>query len=137
MLIIQKSWYNKHNNNTYYLCKNWFHLIYSELTEEELIWVCFYINLWLNCVNWTVQIHSRDLITLKIQYTEYSQSKCLYIYNVYREAVKENITVTLKQLNDLLKNDHWQYIIVKDFNLHHLTWKDLRMKKNSQIKQLI
>ncbi len=45
-------------------------------------------------------------MTLKIQYTEYSQSKCLCIHNVYREAVKKNITATLKQLNDLLKNNY-------------------------------
>jgi len=35
-------------------------------------------------------------MTLKIQYTEYSQFKCLCIHNVYREAVKEDIIVTLK-----------------------------------------
>jgi len=35
-------------------------------------------------------------MTLKIQYTEHSQFKHLCIYNVYREAVKENITVILK-----------------------------------------
>ncbi len=35
-------------------------------------------------------------MTLKIQYTEHSQFKHLCIHNVYREAVKENITVILK-----------------------------------------
>jgi len=33
---------------------------------------------------------------LKIQYIEYDQFKCLCIYNVYREAVREDIIVTLK-----------------------------------------
>lgn len=104
---------------THHPCKDRFHLAYPVPTEREPTRVCFYINLRLDRADWTVQTHSRDLTTLKIQYNEHNQSKRLCIHNVYREAVRENITATLEQLNSLLEDDHWQHIIMGDFT--HIT----------------
>ena len=137
VLAIQEPWHNKHNNSTHHPCKDRFHLVYPEPTEGESTRVCFYINSRLNRADWTVQTHSRDLMTLKIQYTEHSQSKRLCIHNVYREAVRGDTTATLEQLNGLLEDDHWQHIIVGDFNLHHPTWGGLGVEEDPQAEQLI
>lgn len=136
VLVIQKPWHNQYNNSTHHPCKDQFHLAYPEPTGGESTQVCFYINSQLSRTDWTVQTHSRDLMTLKIQYTEHSQPKRLCIHNVYREAVRGDTTATLKQLNSLLENDHWQHLIVGDFNLHHPTWGGLGVEEDPQAEQL-
>jgi len=117
VLAIHESWHNKHNHSSPLQrpISPGLSGTHRERTNSGL----FYINLRLDRADWTVQTHSRDLMTLKIQYNEHNQSKRLCIHNVYREAVRENITATLEQLNSLLEDDHWQHIIMEDFT--HIT----------------
>ena len=78
------------------------------------------MNTQLNRVKWTFKEHLKDLITLNLQYIEHKQRKCLHIHNIYQEAIRGDVTKTLKQLNNLFEEDSdRQYVVVEDFNLHH------------------
>ena len=122
ILVIQESWRNSFNNSIHHLCKDCFHLVYPTAIDLELgpVRVCFFVNTWLNRVKWTFKEHSKNLITLDLQYIEHKQRKCLHIHNIYQEAIRGDVTETLKQLNNLFEEDSdGQHVVVEDFNLHH------------------
>ncbi len=136
ILAIQEPWKNPYNSATHHSCKDRFHLAYPCATGAEPARVCFFINTWLSRAHWTFQEHTQDLVTLKVQYTEHNQTKKLYIHNIYREALRGDITETLDHLNSLINPDE-QHLIVGDFNLHHPAWGGLAVKEDQQAEQLL
>lgn len=122
ILAIQEPWRNPFNNSTHHPFKDCFHLAYPTAIDLELgpARVCFFVNTQLDRAKWTFKEHSKDLITLGLQYIEYEQRKRLHIHNIYWEAITGDITETLDQLNSLFEEDpDGQHVVVGDFNLHH------------------
>lgn len=75
-------------------------------------------------------------MTLKLQYIEHGQSRCIHIHNLYREATRGNITAILDQLNGVLDEEE-QHLVVGDFNLHHPTWGGIGVEGDPQAEQLL
>lgn len=136
ILAIQEPWHNPYSFSTHNPCKDHFHLAFPAATEEGPARVCFFVNTCLDRAHWTVREHSRDLMTLKLQYIEHGQSRCIHIHNLYREATRGNITAILDQLNGVLDEEE-QHLVVGDFNLHHPTWGGIGVEGDPQAEQLL
>ena len=69
---------------------------------------------------------------------KHKQRKCLHIYNIYQEAIRGDVTETLKQLNNLFEKDSdGQHVVVEDFNLHHPAWGGLGIEGDREAEQLL
>ena len=124
ILAIQKLWRNFFTVSIHHFCRNCFHIIYFiyQDLKQEFIKVCFFVNTCLDKTQWIFKKYFKDLITLNLYYTENNKLKCLYIYNIYCEAVWKNITESLNLLNSILKkNSEKQHLMIENFNLHHST----------------
>lgn len=96
------------------------------------------MNTQLDRAKWTFKEHSKDLITLGLQYIEYEQRKRLHIHNIYWEAIRGDITETLDQLNSLFEEDpDGQHVVVGDFNLHHFVWEGIKIEGDREAEQLL
>ncbi len=140
ILAIQEPWRNSFNNSTHHPCKDRFHLVYPTAIDLELgpARVCFFVNTRLDRAKWTFKEHSKDLITLDLQYMEHKQRKCLHIHNIYREAIRGDVTETLERLNNLFEEDSdGQHVVVGDFNLHHPAWGGLGIEGDREAEQLL
>ena len=140
ILAIQEPWRNPFNNSTHHPCKDRFHLAYPTAIDPELgpARVCFFVNTRLDRAKWTFKEHSKDLITLDLQYVEHEQKKRLHIHNIYREAIRGDVTETLDRLNSLLEEDpDGQHMVVGDFNLHHPVWGGLEIEGDREAEQLL
>lgn len=79
-------------------------------------------------------------MSVYIRYRQYDEKKKVIIYNIYNLILlilfqNDNISVkdSLKHLNAVftvrLKNN---YIMIKDFNLHHSAWSEENIKISSE-----
>ncbi len=87
--------------------------------------VCFLVNKILSLSSWLVNYLQSDLVTLILQLKDH----VLYIHNIYLELsdmlniVLSNFLIySLRQLLD--KSD--KHLILSNFNLHYLSWEDVR-----------
>ncbi|KAA6411453.1 MAG: hypothetical protein FRX48_04733 [Lasallia pustulata] len=126
--------------STHHPCKDHFHLAYPTAVDPEFgpARICFFVNTRLKRAQWTFKEYLRDLATLDLQYMEQEQKKRLHIHNIYREAIRGDITETLDQLNSLFNEDpEGQHLVVGDFNLHHPTWGRVEIEGDREAEQLL
>lgn len=75
---------------------------------------------------------------MDLRYTENGERKRLHIHNIYREAIRGDITESLDLLNSLLEEDPaGQHLVVGDLNLHHPTWGGLDVEGDREAEQLL
>ena len=124
VLIIQKSWRNFHVLISYNLRDSNFHLIYQ---IEEMSKICFYVNKKINSKFWDFQFKYKNLKTLTLSIELEKNKIFINIHNIYNLSFASytitNNSITLTSLAQIL-NMSEKYIVIKNFNLHHLYWND-------------
>lgn len=95
---------------------------------------------WMCILSFLMQVYSaaKDPVTLDLRYTENNERKRLHIHNIYREAIRGDVTESLDLLNSLLEEGReGQHLVVGDLNLHHPTWGGLDVEGGREAEQLL
>lgn len=119
-IALQEPRRKQRNLTTYHLLKQNFRLIYLLSIEIK---VCFYVRKGIFLSLWTYTYHFTDYTTLYLLTVNYQK---IYVYNIYYQIKRSNALFSiLKKLEKILleyiKNKN-KYLILRDFNLHHLAW---------------
>ena len=140
IIAIQEPWRNLSAPITLSPHQSGFYLFYRLRGD---IRVCFYINDVIDLESWEVEYPSSDICTLKIVTSTSikSASETIHIHNIYNPSLFHYNSVdspsTLAAIKEQLKADT-HYILLGDFNLHHLFWNDsLRSTHHLAADQLL
>ena len=134
IMILQKLWQNLHMNVMYCFSNSEFWFIYSKKHHN---WVCFLISKKIFILMWTIEHSQFNLLTL----TFLMKDMIIHIHNIYSSLSeilwnidREFFIYHLQQV--LSKSD--KHLLIKDFNIHHLTWKKVRcMQQHNMMNDLI
>jgi Endonuclease-reverse transcriptase len=122
VLAIQEPWMNPFMNTSYNPSTTTFHLSYP---PKPLARVCFYVNKRIDPSSWAVTTHNEDLQTLTIRYGPTEDVKTVKIHNIYNpspQSYTAMVSGTLATLQECLREDTNDHILLGDFNLHHPHW---------------
>ncbi len=92
--------------------------------------ICFYINKRIDSNIWYSTWHFKDVSMITLQtLTDNTQiiQKVIHIHEAYNSSLRNHEVIhEKKSLSDIEKTLHMskECILVKDFNLHHLTWEE-------------
>ncbi len=114
----------------YWLCSsthNFFHLVRNSSFQAR---TCIYVNKHLKLNQWMMKIIELNICLIKLQTSNLKDEiQMLRLINIYNSCslsiifTKESFTIS--RLNKLIKDDCEQ-LIVEDFNLYYLYWRDRR-----------
>jgi exonuclease III len=125
VLAVQEPWRNPFMNTSYNPSTSTFHLSYP---PKPLARVCFYVNKRIDPSSWSVITHNEDLQTLTIRYGPTEDIKTVKIHNIYNPSPQSYTALvpgTLATLQECLREDTNDHILLGDFNLHHPLWAGL------------
>ncbi len=123
ILILQKLWRFDENFRAYCLATVNFILKNNESR------ICFYINKRIDSNIWHLTWHFKNVDTIMLQtLTDDTQmtQKAIHIHEAYNLSLRNHEVIHEKEsLSDIKKTLHMlkECILVKNFNLHHLTWE--------------
>ena len=129
ILVIQKLWKFDENFKTYCLASVDFTLINNENK------ICFYINKKIDNNTWYFTWHFKkmSIITLQLNTNEkQTTSKSIHIHETYNSSFKNHETTHDKKNFSMIKQAlkmQKKNILMRDFNLHHSTWKKFSYSK--------
>lgn len=113
IIVLQESWRNIRDQTTYHPRKDAFYLVYPESDKTR---ICFFVNKRIEQSSWTFTVHSPDVISLHIKLSE----RQVHIYNIYNPINAEKISTSIPILERVLEvSTHEEFIVLRDFNLHH------------------
>ena len=124
ILIIQELWRFNESFKTYCFASANFTLTNNESKT------CFYINKKIDSNMWYLTWHFKkvNIVTIQIHTNdEQTISKSIYIHETYNSFFKDHETTHEKRNLSMIKqtlNMHEKSILMKNFNLHHSTWKN-------------
>ncbi len=125
ILILQEFWWFNENFRAYCSATVDFTLKNNENK------ICFYINKRIDSNIWHSTWHFKDVNTITLQtLTNNTQTtqKVIHIHEAYNLSLRDYEVIHEKEsLSNIEKMLHMskECILVKDFNLHHLTWEEL------------
>ncbi len=127
IIVIQKQDCNINVSQTFSSTHNFFHLVRDSSFQAR---TCIYINKHLKFNQWTMKIIELNICSIKLQTSNSKDEiQTLRLINIYNSCSLSIIfteeSSTISRLNELIKDDCKQ-LIVEDFNLHHLHWRDRR-----------
>ena len=127
IIVIQKQDHNINILQMFSSTHNFFHLVKDSSFQAR---TCIYINKHLKLNQWVMKIIESNIYSIKLQTSNLKDKiQMLQLINVYNSCSLSIIfteeSFTISCLNELIKDDCKQ-LIVEDFNLHHLHWKDRR-----------
>ncbi len=127
IIIIQKQSCNINVSQMFSSTHSFFHLVENSLFQTR---TCIYVNKCLKFNQWTAKTIKLNICLIKLLTSSSDdETLMLWIINIYNSCslfiifMKESFTIS--RLNELIKDDCKQ-LIVKNFNMHHLYWKDRR-----------
>jgi hypothetical protein len=122
IIILQKSWQNFYMKITYCFNNSSFWSVYLQQYHS---WICFLINKKLLILFWIMKHSKSDLFSLIFELEE----TMIHIHNMYLlfseflwDINREFLIYSLQNLLNKL-NKHF---LVRDFNVHHSTWKETK-----------
>ncbi len=140
IIVVQESWINAYTNITHHSLKNNHFLFYSNSIEmkKNLIQVCMFVikRIFIDDLKYLFRSKNVMIVQIRLHETHY-----LHLHNVYNESnilsffVLQNLRfVLLKSSSDKHFKDH---IIMKDLNIHHLSWSDSTTRSNSRSLEML
>ena len=134
IITIQKLWKNDQYNCTYNSIFDRFELLYH---DKKITKICLFVNKNLTLFSWNAIHHTTNFFTLKLKT---KNSRIINIHNIYNSKMttsKANKSIMLLK-KKLKKTSNENHITLKNFNLHHSTWKKVETdKKNKKADILI
>jgi hypothetical protein len=122
VLIIQEFWQNVCVSTSYNSFNFDFHLIYH---NDDDVQILFYINRKFDVNKWSMNFSFDDVCTLKLRIVD---DRVINIHNVYNSSlifyISKVVLIVIETIKSKL-NDEKKHIFLKDFNLHHLMWKEI------------
>ncbi len=127
IIVIQKQDCNINALQMFSLTHNSYHLVKDSSSQAR---TCIYVNKHLKLNQWVMKIIESNICLIKLQTSNLKDEiQMLQLINVYNlcslSIIFTEESFTISRLNELIKDDCEQ-LIVKDFNLHHLYWRDKR-----------
>jgi hypothetical protein len=139
IIVVQESWINVYANITHHFLKDSHFLLYSNQIEikKNFVRVCMFVIKRIFIDDLKCLFRSKDVMIIQIRLHE---SHYLHLHNVYNESntlsffVLQILRSALKSsLNEQFKN----HIIIKDFNIHYSTWKDVAIRSNRRSFEML
>jgi hypothetical protein len=139
IIAVQKSWINAYANITHHSLKDNHFLFYLNQieTKKNLVRVCTFVIKRIFIDDLKYLFRSKNVMIVQIHLHE---SHYLHLHNVYNESnilsffALQNLRSVLKSsLNEQFKN----HIIMKDFNIHHSSWKKVTARSNNKSFEML
>jgi hypothetical protein len=139
IIVIQESWINVYANIIHHFLKDNHFLFYSNQIEikKNLVRVCIFVikRIFINDLKYLFRFENVMIVQIRLHEFHY-----LHLHNVYNESnilsffVLQNLRSALKSSSNEQFKDH---IIMKNLNIHHLTWKEITAKSNSRSFEML
>ena len=132
ILIIQKSWKNSFQFTTNNRLSQHFEFLYM---SDAITRMCLFVNKRIAKTVYIHTFHSRNLISLRMRATN---DKIINIHNMYNSCKdNENVNALLSLKKTLQEKFKKKHVVVKDFNLHHSSWKKQHVRTDVDAYELI
>ena len=132
ILIMQKFWKNSFQLTTNNRLSQQFELLYM---PDAVTRVCMFINKRIAKIEYFHTFHNRNLISLRMQIAD---DRVINIHNMYNSCKSsENPSAILSFKNAMQEKVNEEHVVVENFNLHHLSWKESHVRADANAYELI
>ena len=132
ILIMQKSWKNSFQFTTNNRFSQQFELLYM---LDAVTRVCMFVNKRIAKIEYSHTFHNKNLISLRMQI---ANDRVINIHNMYNSCKNsENFNAILSFKNAMQKKVNEEHVVVRDFNLHHFSWKKPHVRADANAYELI
>jgi hypothetical protein len=139
IIAIQELWINVYVNIIHHFLKNNHFLFYSNQIEIEknLVHVCIFVikRIFINDLKYLFRFENVMIVQIRLHESHY-----LHLHNVYNESnilsffALQNLRFALKSSSNKQFKD---YIIMKDLNIHHSTWREITARSNNKFLEML